>query len=99
MSSNGGWRDREPQDPPLPNQQDRLTAVALVRALANERPEDLPAIWSERRAAEVGMAGLGLAALFARQIAALMRASGDRSVVVDDLLDAMAKQALNGGGS
>ena len=81
-------------EPPLPTADDRMIALALIRAVAHDRPGDLPAIWREDRAAEVGLAGLSYAALLLRQTVRLMRLQGDTRATVDELLDALVEQLL-----
>ena len=81
--------------PPEPTADDRLHALALIRALARERPDEAAAVgWREDREGQVGMAGLGYAALFVRQVAMLMRASGDRTATPDEVLDALIEAAV-----
>jgi hypothetical protein len=81
------------QPMPVPNTDDRVIALALIRAVADERPEDCAAIWRPDREVEVGQAGIAYAALLARQLVDVLRDAGAK-VTVSGLVDSMIEDAV-----
>lgn len=87
------WEPNE-EDPPVPSGEDRITALALVRALAKERPDDARAIWREDRGVQVGQAGLAYAALLVTQLSEVLTEAGAEKCRVDHLIDRLMFAAL-----